>query len=176
MSNVTALGISIPGAVFIMDLHIEPAAPDSVSGIVRLMHDFAAYEKLAEYCRITAEKLNEVMFGDEAFVKGIVARDGGEMVAYALFYRSFASFRGQCGYFLEDLYIDDEYRGRGIGAAMLKAVANAARADGAERLDFLVLKWNEPAIRFYESLGAARAEDELHFKFTDDAFARLIGS
>lgn len=156
-----------------MNLKIEPAERADISGIVRLMRDFAAYEKLAEYCTITEEQLHRAMFGDGAFVKGLVANADETMIAYALFYRSFSTFRGQLGYFLEDLYIDSEYRGHGLGRSMLKAVAASARADGAERLDFQVLNWNEPALRFYRSHGAVCAADELHFKFTDDAFARL---
>jgi GNAT superfamily N-acetyltransferase len=156
-----------------MNLQIEPATPESVPGIARLMRDFAAYEKLSEYCTITEEKLHDAMFGEDAFVKGIVAHDGDRMIAYALFYRHFSSFRCQRGYFLEDIYIDEDSRGHGVGTVMLKAVAAAARADNAERLDFHVLTWNEPAIRFYKSHGAVPVDDELHFKFTDDAFARL---
>jgi GNAT superfamily N-acetyltransferase len=159
-----------------MNLRIEPATPDSVPDIVRLMRDFAAYEKLSDYCTVTEEKLRDAMFGEDAFVKGAVAHDGDRMIAYALFYRSFSSFRGQRGYFLEDIYVDEAARGRGIGTWMLKAVAAAARADNAERLDFHVLNWNEPAISFYRAHGAISADDERHFKFTDDAFARLASS
>lgn len=156
-----------------MHLRIEPADASSVPGIVQLMREFAAYEKLSAYCTVTESDLNDVMFGRDSFVKGIVARDGGRMIAYALFYRSFASFRGQRGYFLEDIFIDTAYRGRGIGAMVLKEVARAARRDNAERIDFLVLAWNEPALRFYEALGAVHGEQELHFKFSDEAFERL---
>lgn len=156
-----------------MKLIIEPATPDSTSGIVRLMHDFAAYEKLSAYCTITVEKLHDVMFGKNAFVNGVVANDGTQMIGYALFYKSFSSFRGQRGYFLEDLYVDSRYRGQGIGFKMLKAVVHAVSEERGERLDFLVLSWNEKAIRFYESLGADRSEAEIHFKFTDASFDKL---
>lgn len=158
-----------------MDLRIEPANADSIPAIVRLMRDFAAYEKLSDYCTVTEDKLHDALFGKEAFVKGIIARDESSVVAYALFFRNFSSFRGQRGFFLEDLYIDESYRGLGLGEAMLKAVAAAARADGAERLDLHVLNWNEPALRFYRAHGAVCAEDEFHFKFADEAFARLAG-
>jgi GNAT superfamily N-acetyltransferase len=156
-----------------MELKIVQATPDDVSDIVRLMRDLATYEKVLEYCTVTEEQLKSAMFGEDAFVKGIVAHNDRKAVAYALFYRSFSTFRGQRGYFLEDLYIDADLRGQGVGALMLQAVARAARSDGAERLDFHVLNWNEPALRFYRSHGAVRADDELHVKFTDEAFARL---
>ncbi len=156
-----------------MDFYIGPATTESIPHIVRLMRDFAEYEKLADYCLITEDRLAAVMCGPDAFVKGLIADDGDQVVAYALFYKSFSSFRGQSGYFLEDLYVDDAYRGHGLGLEMLREVIKTAKADGAERLDFLVLRWNERAIGFYESLGAVHGEDEIHFKFADDAFDRL---
>lgn len=137
------------------------------------MHDFAAYENLSDYCDITERKLRDVMFGPSRFVKGFVAHDGARMIGYALLYPSFASFRGQRGYFLEDLFIDADYRGRGIGEQFLREIAKAANADAVKRIDFLVLEWNEPAIRFYDALGAVHAEAERHFKFVDEAFDRL---
>lgn len=158
-----------------MDIQIVAASPDSLSDIVRLMRDFAAFEKLEQYCTVTEGDLEAAMFGERAFVKGLVARDGDVAVAYALFYMSFASFRGQRGYFLEDLYIDARYRRQGLGEAMLKAVGAAAKSDGAVRLDFLVLNWNTPALDFYTAHGAASADDELHLKFTDAAFDQLSG-
>ena len=142
-----------------MDIRVETATPESVAGIVRLMRDFAEYEKLCDYCQITEAKLHDVMFGPDAFVRGIVAHAGSGMIAYALFYRNFASFRGQRGHYLEDLFIDEDFRGLGLGQWMLREVAKAAREDGAERLDFLVLTWNEPAIRFYETLGGHGSDD-----------------
>ncbi len=156
-----------------MDIKIEPAAPQSVAAIVRLMRDFAAYEKLSEYCTVTEQDLQAAMFGDDGFVRGITARDGETIVAFAIFFKSFSTFRGERGYFLEDLYIDGDYRGRGIGLSLLRAVAAAAQADGARRLDFHVLDWNEPAIRFYRSHGAVSNDDETHFKFAGEAFAEL---
>lgn len=162
------------GAAFlIMAFEIREAISSDCAEILILMRDFAAFEKLSEWCTATESDLRDAMFGKDSFVKGIVAREGDETVAYALFYRSFSTFRGQRGHFLEDLYIDAAHRGLGLGEAMLKAVAAAARADGSERLDFQVLDWNEPALRFYKSLGAVCADDELHLKFTDDAFAGL---
>ena len=139
------------------------------------MRDFAEYEKLGKYFALSEEKLSAVMFEDEAYVHGIVALDAGEMVAYALFYKSFASFRGQSGIYLEDIFIDSGYRGMGVGEAMLKKIAQMAKAEGAERIDFQVMDWNAPAISFYEKLGAVSNQNESHFKFSDDAFEALTG-
>ena len=113
------------------------------------------------------------MFGDGAVVDGLIAFDGETPVAYALFYPNFSSFRGQRGLYLEDIYIKSEYRRSGLGEKMLKEIAYTAASRGFERIDFMVLDWNTPAAKFYERLGAIRDNDERHFKFTDDAFARL---
>lgn len=156
-------------------MQIVKATENDLSGIVGLMRDFAEYEKLADYCEITEEKLAQAMFGDGAFVEGLAAYDDTDLIAYALFYPSFASFRGQRGFYLEDIFIDDRYRGQGIGEAMLKEIAREAKTRGYERIDFQVLNWNAPAINFYENRGAVSNSDESHFKFAGEAFERLAG-
>ncbi len=156
-----------------MSIEIRKATQHDCTGIVTLMRDFAEYEKLGHYCEITQDKLAAAMFHDGAFVEGITAFDDEKMIGYALFYKSFASFRGQCGIYLEDIFIDSNYRGKGVGETMLKKIAQMAKMAGAERIDFQVLDWNEPAISFYERLGAASNPDERHFKFSDKAFDDL---
>ena len=99
--------------------------------------------------------------------------DGETPIGYALFYPSFASFRGQRGLYLEDIYIKQEYRGKGVGETVLKHLAKMAKGRGFERIDFQVLDWNTPAIKFYEKLGAEMDTSERHFKYTDEAFENL---
>ncbi len=150
-----------------MSIEIRKAVENDCPVIVALMRDFAEYEKLGKYFTLSEEQLSAAMFEDEAYVQGIVALDDGEIIAYALFYKSFASFRGQQGFYLEDIFIDKNYRGLGIGETMLKNIAQTAKSQGAERIDFQVLDWNAPAISFYEKLGAVSNQDESHFKFSD---------
>ena len=154
-------------------MEIREAIPTDVEAITNLMRDFAGFEKLAEYFEAKPENLAAVMFGQNAFASGLVAEDNGEMIAYALFYPNYATFRGQRGMYLEDLYISQAHRGRGIGEAMIRKVAQIAKEEGCRRIDFQVLEWNQPAIGFYERLGADRDEGERHFKFTDAAFEAL---
>ena len=137
------------------------------------MRDFAVYEKLERYMEVTPERLNAAMFGDNGFVEGLIARSGGQAGGYALYYPHFASFRGQRGFYLEDIYVTTQERGRGIGKLLLKQIAAIAAARGYERIDFLVLDWNRPAVDFYLGLGAVRDGEERHFKFTDEAFRKL---
>lgn len=157
-----------------MDIQIRKSTPDEVPAIVRLMRDFAEFEDLGDYCEINEDRLLDVMFGDDAFVEGLVAFHQGEMVAYALFYPYFASFRGQCGYYLEDIFIAEEFRRNGLGEAMVRIIARLAKQRGFERIDFQVLEWNTPAVKFYEKLGAMRDDSERHFKFIDNSFQSLV--
>jgi GNAT superfamily N-acetyltransferase len=156
-----------------MDIQIRKSTPKEVPAIVRLMRDFAEYEDLGDYCEITEERLHDVMFGEDAFVEGLVAFHQDEPIAYAMFYPYFASFRGQCGYYLEDIFIAEDFRRNGLGEAMVRIVAKLARQRGFERIDFQVLEWNAPAVKFYEKLGAVRDDSERHFKFIDHSFRSL---
>ena len=163
------------GAAFFMDIRIETVEETDLHAVIELMRSFAEYEHLAEYCTVTAERLRAAMFGETAFVEGLVARSAAKLVGYALFYPAFSSFRGERGIYLEDIYIDPEYRRHDLGHRMLKAIAQRAAATGSERIDFMVLDWNEPAVNFYLKHGAEKNDDESHFKFGGEAFRALAG-
>ena len=156
-----------------MTLKIKAAAPENVPQIIALMREFAEYENLLEFFEATEERLQLALFGDGKVAEAILAFDDETPVAYAVFFPNFATFRGQRGIYLEDIFITKSARGRGIGEMMLKYIARLARTRGFERIDFQVLEWNTPAIGFYEKLGAIRDDEERHFKFTDAAFQNL---
>ena len=156
-------------------IEIAPARANDVSSIVEMIREFAAFEKLSEFCEVTETSLTDAMFGANACVEGLLAFAGEKPVGYALFYENFASFRGQRGFHLEDLYVKPEFRGRTIGEALLKRIADIAESRNLTRIDFLVLDWNEPAIKFYKKLGAKRDESERHFRFVGEAFENLGG-
>lgn len=154
-------------------MKIREADDRDVSEIIRMMQDFAKFEDLEEYFWANDEHLRDVLFGPEAYVEALIAEKDGKYAGYALFYPNYASFRGQKGYYLEDLYVASEFRGHGLGEAFLRRVARRGAARGFERIDFQVLEWNAPAVGFYERLGAQRDDKERHFKFTEEAFAQL---
>lgn len=156
-----------------MTITINKIAETDLADVVSLMREFAEYEKLTDYLEATTSKLDAAMFGDNAFVSGLIALDGDRPVGYALFHPNFSSFRCQVGMYLEDIYLSPECRGQGVGEAMLKQIAKITRQMGGERIDFQVLDWNKPAIDFYKKLGAVCNADETHFKFTDLAFNNL---
>lgn len=156
-----------------MTIRIEKAVEENIPQIIALMSEFAEYEKLLQFLEVTEERLQVALFGEGKVAEAIVAFEGEIAVAYAVFFPNFATFRGQRGIYLEDIFITKRARGRGIGEMMLKYIAKLSRTRGFERIDFQVLEWNTPAIGFYEKLGAIRDDEERHFKFTDAAFQNL---
>lgn len=156
-----------------MDFQIKTAKPTDVSAIIELIREFAAFENLSDFCEVTEENLRDAMFGEDPCVEGLIAFADENLIGYALFYANFASFRGQRGLYLEDLYVKPNNRRNKIGEAFLKKLARIAKERTCKRIDFLVLDWNESAIKFYKKLGAKTDAEERHFKFVDEAFEKL---
>ncbi len=154
-------------------MQIQTANKNNIAQIVEMIQEFAAFENLSDFCEVTEESLRDAMFGANSSVEGLMAFETDEPIGYALFYENFASFRGQRGLYLEDLYIKPEYRGRKIGEAFLIKLAQIAKSKNFVRIDFLVLDWNESAIKFYKKLGAEMNADEKHFQFVGEAFEEL---
>jgi GNAT superfamily N-acetyltransferase len=154
-------------------MEIRKVKRADLAAVLGLMREFAAFERLDQHLEVTEDGLAAAMFAEGAFVQGLIAYEGDVPAGYAVFYPHFSTFRGQRGFFLEDLYVAEKFRQTGLGKAFLAQIAKMAEERGFERIDFLVLDWNEPAIRFYEKLGAARSDDERPFKFTDQAFRDL---
>jgi ribosomal protein S18 acetylase RimI-like enzyme len=156
-----------------MNFQISKASKDDVASIVAMIREFAAFENLSDFCEVTEDSLADAMFSANSRVEGLIAFDDDAPIGYALFYENFATFRGQRGFYLEDLYVKTEYRGHGFGEAFLRKLAQIGKSRNFRRIDFLVLDWNEPAIKFYKKLGAVVDNEERHFKLTDAAFEKL---
>lgn len=156
-----------------MTINIRPALRSDVPAILGMMRGFAEFEKLLDSFKVTEQSLASVIFGPAGFVECLIAEEGESTVGYMIFYPCFASFSGQMGLYLEDIYIKPTHRGRGVGEAMLRKLVQIAMERGCERIDFQVLDWNIPAIGFYQNLGAVRNDDERHFKFSGKAFEKL---
>ncbi len=156
-----------------MSIAIRNINENDLAAVVDLMRSFAEYEDLAEYCTVTTERLQRAMFSDEGFVEGLIAFHNDKPVAYTLFYPNFSSFRGEMGLYLEDIYVLAEYRRHKLGLQLLRQIAAIAKERDLERIDFLVLDWNTPAVNFYLKHGAESYDGESHFKFAGEAFGRL---
>lgn len=138
---------------------IRPAKPSDCQTIVDLIYELAVYERLAHNAVATEEHIRRDLFGSNPVARVLIAEIEGAAVGFALFFRSYSTFLGRPGIYLEDLFVRESLRGQGIGKALLSEVAQVAVSEGAGRLEWSVLDWNEPAIGFYKSLGATMMDE-----------------
>ncbi len=155
------------------DVALRAAEPRDVEAIVRLIHGLAEFEHLAHLCRATPETLAPHLFGPRPVVESVVAESDGRVVAFALFFTNFSTFLALPGLYLEDLYVEPEQRGRGIGQALLEHLARLAATRGYGRFEWSVLDWNADAIRFYERMGATVMPDWRICRIAGDALRRF---
>ena len=155
---------------------LRPARAEDSATIATLIHELATYEQLAHEVEGSADEIRRHLFGPRPAAEVILAEVGGEPVGFALFFANFSTFRARPGIYLEDLYVRPEHRGKGIGKALIAAVAGVAVARDAGRLEWAVLNWNEPAIAFYKSLDAKPMTEWTVNRVTDAALIRLAGS
>lgn len=140
-------------------VRIQRAGPEQVPVILRLIRALAEYERLAGEVVATEDQLRESLFGSRRSAEVVLAYDADEPVGFAVFFHNFSTFLGRPGMYLEDLFVLPAARGRGIGKQIFAHVARLAVERGCGRMEWAVLDWNEPAIGFYEKMGA-RAMDE----------------
>ena len=141
------------------DARIRIAHEDDVPLIHRFIRELAEYERLAHEVVATETSLRETLFGERRYAEVVIAEIEGEPVGFALFFHNYSTFVGRPGIYLEDLYVRPEYRGQGHGKALLVHLAKLAVERNCGRLEWAVLNWNEPAIRFYRSLGAVPQDE-----------------
>ena len=140
---------------------LRDATPDDVDDIIRLIRELATYEKEPDAATATPDHVREALFPGEASpaAYGLIAERAGRVVGMAIWFTSFSTWTGRQGIWLEDLFVEPEHRGLGIGKAMLVRLAATCVERDWTRLEWAVLDWNEPSIEFYRSQGA-RAQDE----------------
>ena len=164
--------------------HLRPAELRDTDDLLRLIRALADYEKLSHLVENTPERLASHLFGERPVVEAWVAvladeqRDGsqpGPTVGFALCFTNYSTFLGKPGLYLEDLFVQPEQRGLGIGKALLRHLAGVARDRGCGRFEWSVLDWNEPAIRFYEAMGASVMPDWRMCRVSGEALTHLAG-
>ncbi len=155
------------------ELRIRPAAEEDVPLLLRFIKELAEYEKLSHEVSATEDLLRESLFGERRVAEALLAYLGDESAGFALFFHNFSTFLGRPGIYLEDLYVRPEYRGSGIGRALLTRLAKLAKERGCGRLEWWVLDWNEPSIGFYEGLGAVAMDDWTVYRVTGEALEKL---
>jgi GNAT superfamily N-acetyltransferase len=152
---------------------IRCAVPEDVPVIRALIHELAAYERLAAEAVATDEDIRRSLFGQRPQAEVLIATEGSEPVGFALFFHNYSTFLGRHGVYLEDLFVRPEARGRGYGRRLLARLARIARDRGCGRLEWSVLDWNESAIRFYRSLGANAMDQWTVYRLTGAALEGL---
>ncbi len=157
-------------------VEIAAATRQDVPLILRFIRELAEYERLTDSVTTSPELLEEQLFGSPPAAEVLIAREGDEPVGFAVYFHNFSTFVGRRGLYLEDLYVRPERRGRGVGGALLRRLAAIAVERGCGRFEWSVLDWNEPAIRFYRSLGARAMDEWTVFRLDGEPLRRLASS
>ncbi len=155
---------------------IRSATSADVPVILSFINKLAVYEKLAHEVTATEAGLQETLFGERRYAEVVIAYHHGQPVGFALFFHNYSTFLGKPGIYLEDLYVDEDQRGKGFGKALLIHLARLAEERNCGRLEWSVLDWNEPAIKFYKSLGAVPLDEWTVFRVTGAALATLANT
>ena len=133
---------------------IRPAISADVPGILQLIGELADYEKLRDQMVATGEQLAEHLFGPHPVAEVLIAEVGGELAGFALYFKTFSTFVGKPGLYLEDLFVRPPFRRMGIGKSFFAELTKIVETRGYGRLEWSVLDWNKPALDFYETFGA----------------------
>lgn len=150
------------------------ATPEDVPGVLRLIRGLAEYEREPDAVETTEDDLHRWVFGEEPVANVLVAESGDRsVVGMALWFRTFSTWTGTPGIYLEDLYVDPVARGSGLGKALLTALARIAVHRGYRRVEWAVLEWNTPSIEFYEALGARPMQEWSTYRLTGPALTEL---
>ncbi len=156
-----------------MTLALRSARPDEAGLVFAFIRELAEYERLAHEVEATEGDIAAALFGDRPRAFAEIAEWNGEPAGFALWFYNFSTFRGRHGIYLEDLFVRPAYRGHGIGRALLQRLARRCVGEGLPRLEWWVLDWNEPALRFYRSLGAVPMDEWTVQRVTGEALERL---
>jgi len=157
----------------VANLNLRFAEETDVDIILRLIRGLADYERLSHEVTADAETLRRSLFGARCIAEVVIAEVDGTPVGFALFFHNFSTFLGLPGIYIEDVYIEPAWRGKGLGQALLSHVARLAKERGCGRLEWAVLDWNEPAISFYKKLGARPLDDWTIFRVAGSALDKL---
>jgi GNAT superfamily N-acetyltransferase len=160
----------------VADFQIRPARVEDVSIILGLIRDLATYERAPDEVIATEEQLVDVLFGERPTAEVLLAFEGKLPVGFAVYFHNFSTWLGRPGVYLEDLFVKPENRGKGYGRALLVELAKIAMERGCGRMEWAVLDWNEPAIKFYRALGATPMDEWTVFRLTRDGIARLANA
>ena len=154
---------------------IRNAEEQDIPVILNFIRQLAEYEKLSHEVVVNEELIKKSLFlSDHKAAYCILAFSDTQPAGFALYFKNFSTFKGRPGIYLEDLFVDPKYRGKGIGKKLLQELARRALESNFARLEWSVLDWNTPAIQFYESIGAKKMEEWFTFRMTEEAMTQFI--
>ena len=154
-------------------LNIRPATRADAPVIASLVRELADYEKLLDEAKATPEDFLRELESPNPVIHVLIAEWQGEAAGFALYFFNFSTFVGRPGLYLEDLFVRPAQRSHGIGRALLRALARIAKERGCGRMEWAVLDWNEPALRFYQSLDARQMKEWIIHRLTPVEISRL---
>jgi GNAT superfamily N-acetyltransferase len=157
-------------------LTLRAASPSDCALILSFIRELAEYEKLAHEVVATEAGLREQLFGATPRAEVVIAELAGAPVGFALYFHNFSTFTGRAGIYLEDLYVRPAARGAGVGRRLMQHLAKLAVARNCARFEWAVLDWNEPAIRFYRSIGAVGMDSWRVQRLAGEALTTLAKS
>ena len=155
------------------DFEIRQAEEEDVPEILELIKALAEFENLSDEVVATEELLKITLFGKNSPAEVQIAYDKNKTLGFALYFRTFSTFLGRPGIYLEDLYVRESARGKGVGEALLRRLAQRTREIGGGRLEWSVLNWNEAAIKFYQKMGASALDEWTMFRVTANKLKEL---
>jgi GNAT superfamily N-acetyltransferase len=154
---------------------LRDAVPGDEGLVAHFVRQLAVYEKLEDQATGTPEMFARALFGTPPRVFAMLVEDAGRPIGLALYYFNFSTFMAQPGLYLEDIFVEPEYRGRGIGKAIFRKLASRALDEGCARMEWSVLDWNAPSIAFYRSLGAVGMDEWTVQRLQGETLARVAG-
>src|SRR5436309_10577701 len=158
------------------DFEIRAAVVEDVPVILELIRELATYERAPNEVTATEEQLVDVLFGKRPAAEVLLAFEGQLPIGFAVFFHNFSTWLGRPGLYLEDLFVKPDKRGKGYGRALLVELAKIARERNCGRMEWAVLDWNEPAIKFYRSLGAKPMDEWTVFRLTRHGIGSLANA
>jgi GNAT superfamily N-acetyltransferase len=154
---------------------LREAQAGDLPEILRLVRALAEYERMLDDCTGTEADFRAALFGPDRRVFCVLAECEGRIVGQAVWFYNFSTFTGRHGIYVEDIFVEPEYRSLGIGLAFFRHLARRAVTEGCRRMEWQVLDWNEPAIRFYRKIGAGSMDEWRIQRISGDALLALAG-
>jgi GNAT superfamily N-acetyltransferase len=156
------------------DIHIRRAGESDAPLILRFIRELAAYERAEHEVLASEADIRATLSGDGP-ARALICSAGGEDIGFAVYFFNYSTWQGRKGLYLEDLYVTPSHRKTGAGKALLQHLARLAVAEGCGRFEWSVLDWNEPALQFYRSIGAAPMNEWVRYRLAGPALAQFAG-